>query len=96
MKEIVKDNKHHYTIHAQEQMAFRHIRNSEIVEVISCEKAEIIEEYPSDKYSPSSLIYGITTEGRILHDQSNYQGVIITVYEPNLTKWNDDMKTRRR
>ena len=56
---------------------------------------EIIEKYSDDKYSPSCLIYGVTMEGRILHVLSNSQGVIITVYEPNLTKWCEDMKTRR-
>jgi hypothetical protein len=95
LKKIIKDNKHRYTIHAQEQMALRHIRNSEVIEVIVSENAEIIEKYSDDKYSPSCLTYGVTEEGRILHVLSNCQGVIITVYEPNLTLWCEDMKTRR-
>ena len=82
-------------MHEQEQMDLRHIRNSEVIEVIVSENAEIIEKYSDDKYSPSCLIYGVTVEGRILHVLSNSQGVIITVYEPNLIKWCEDMKTRR-
>jgi len=96
LKERVKDKKHCYTSHAQEQMALRHIRNSEVIEVIVGENAEIIEKYFDDKYSPSCLIYGVTVEGKALHVLSNSQGVIITVYEPILTKWCEDMKTRRQ
>ncbi len=96
LKVIIKDNKHRYTIHAQEQMALRHIRNSDIMEVVLSRNAEIIEKYSDDKYSPSCLIYGLTEEGKILHVLSNYQGVIITVYEPDLTKWREDLKTRRQ
>jgi len=77
-------------------MALRHIRNSEVIEVIVGENAEIIEKYFDDKYSPSCLIYGVTVEGKALHVLSNSQGVIITVYEPILTKWCEDMKTRRQ
>ena len=96
LKVIIKDNKHCYTIHAQEQMALRYIRNSEVIEAVTSKTAEIIEKYSDDKYSPSCLTYGVTAEGRILHVLSNCQGVIITVYEPNLTKWCEDMKTRRQ
>ena len=96
LKEIIKGNKHRYTTHAQEQMALRHIRNSEVMEVILSENAEIIEKYFDDKYSPSCLTYGVTVEGRILHVLSNYQGVIVTVYEPDLIKWCEDLKTRRQ
>ncbi len=95
LREIFKAGKCHYTIHAQEQMALRHIRTIELTEAILGDKAEIIERYPDDKYSPSCLIYGVTTDGRILHLQSNFQGIIITVYEPDLDKWNKDFKTRR-
>ncbi|MCP5004045.1 MAG: DUF4258 domain-containing protein [Planctomycetes bacterium] len=77
-------------------MALRHIRNSDIMEVVLSRNAEIIEKYSDDKYSPSCLIYGLTEEGKILHVLSNYQGVIITVYEPDLTKWREDLKTRRQ
>ena len=76
-------------------MALRHIRDGEIIEAILGQEADMIEEYPQDKYSPSCLVFGMTSNGRILHIQSNYQGVIITTYEPNLDKWQEDLKTRR-
>ena len=95
LREIFKIEKCYYTIHAQEQMALRHIRTIEVAEAILGDKAEIIERYPDDKYSPSCLIYGVTARGRILHLQSNFQGIIITIYEPDLEKWHEDFKARR-
>ncbi len=96
LKEICRQDGLHYTGHAQEQMALRHIKHPEIVDVILGEKSEIIENYSDDKYSPSALIFGVTLAGRILHVQSNHQGVIITVYEPDPAKWHEGLKTRRR
>lgn len=50
---------------------------------------EIIEEYPDDKYSPSSLIYGKTEKGRDLHVQISLPPivVVITTYEPDPEEW---------
>ena len=53
------------------------------------------QEYPTDKYSPSCLIYGVTALGRVLHVQSNHQEVIVTVYDPDPTEW-VDLKWRRK
>ena len=95
IRDAIQKGAHRYTVHAQMQMAERHVTDSEVVETISGEDAEVIEDYPEDKYSPSCLIYGVTASGRILHVQSNHQAVIITVYEPDPDKW-DDFKRRRR
>jgi len=43
------------------------IRVSEDEVVTAGAQAEIIEEYPEDKYSPSALILGFTSAGRALH-----------------------------
>lgn len=56
-------------------------------QVIRGAEAEVIEEYPTDKDSPSCLIYGGTARGRGLHVQANRQGVIVTVYEPDPQEW---------
>ena len=96
LRKLVGNNKHLYTVHAQEQMAVRKVYDKEIKEIILGAKAEIIEEYPEDKYSPSCLIYGKTLQGRILHVQANYQALIITVYEPNSKKWQEDFKRRKK
>ncbi len=54
-------------------------------------QAEIIEEYPDDKYSPSCLILGFTQAGRPLHLQVSTADTIlvkiITIYEPDGQEW---------
>jgi hypothetical protein len=51
----------------------------------------IIEDYPDDKYSPSCLILGFTTNQRPLHIQVSCLAsdilTIITIYEPNDQEW---------
>jgi hypothetical protein len=76
-------------------MADRRVTDHEVQEVILGPAAEIIEEYPTDKYSPSCLIYGVTGQGRAVHVQANAHGVIVTVYEPDPQEW-IDLKRRRR
>lgn len=60
--------------------------------------AEVIEEYPEDKYSPSALLLGFTSSGRPLHIQvSTADAVvtrIITVYEPDRGDWTDFRRRR--
>ncbi len=46
-------------------MVDRHISEQEIRDAGS--KAEVIENYPEDKYSPSGLLLGFTAAGRPLH-----------------------------
>ena len=83
--------------HAVDQSIIRQIRLHEIVEAIK--SGQIIEDYPNDKYSPSCLICGLTKIGRMIHIQSSYPSrllvKIITVYEPDPTKWNNDFTLRR-
>ena len=54
-------------------------------------RAAIIEDYPDDKYSPSSLLLGFTSAGRALHLHVSVADTelvrIITLYEPNLDEW---------
>ena len=94
IRKAVQQGEHRYTVHAQMQMATRYVTDSEIVECILSEVAEIIENYPEDKYSPSCLVYGVTTAERVLHVQTNHQGVIVTTYEPDPEKW-IELKLRR-
>ena len=61
-------------------------------------RAEIIEEYPEDKYSPSVLLLGFTSAGRPLHIQVSVAESettrIITLYEPDPAEW-VEFRTRR-
>ncbi len=53
--------------------------------------AEIIEDYPDDKYGPSCLGLGFTSLQRPLHIQCSYPSrpciKIITLYEPDSNRW---------
>jgi hypothetical protein len=60
---------------------------------------EIIEDYPDDKYGPSSLVLGFAVAGRPLHVQCSYPSrplvKIITLYEPDSGLWMDFRERRR-
>ncbi len=77
-------------------MLQHHISVQEVREAIGV--AEMIEDYPSDKYGPSCLILGITQAHRPIHAQCSYPsrplGKIITAYQPETNAWND-FKQRR-
>ena len=61
-------------------------------------KAEVIEDDPEDKYSPSALLLGFTAGGRPLHFQISFDAAplakIITIYEPDPLEWIDHRKRR--
>ncbi|HEX5316246.1 MAG TPA: DUF4258 domain-containing protein [Candidatus Kapabacteria bacterium] len=60
---------------------------------------ELIEDYADDKYYPSCLLLGYTTEKRPLHlHTSRISGEnvrLITVYEPNGEEWVDYFRRRK-
>jgi Domain of unknown function (DUF4258) len=86
-----------FSKHALDQSILRQIRVQEIREAIA--NGQIIEDYPDDKYGSSCLIGGLTKAQRPIHIQCSYPSrpliKIITVYEPNPQKWNDDFTQRR-
>lgn len=63
------------------------------------ESGEVIEDYLSDKYGPSCLIFGTTRSGRPLHVQCTHptreRVKIITVYAPSPEEW-IEYRIRRR
>lgn len=80
-----------FSRHAFKRLVERNISTQEIQHAGS--RANIIEEYPDDKYSPSCLLLGFTYEGRPLHVQVSLADAdlvkIITVYEPHASEWVD-------
>ncbi|AEN73076.1 hypothetical protein Rhom172_1147 [Rhodothermus marinus SG0.5JP17-172] len=83
--------------HALQRMAERKITVEDVKNVLKT--GETIASYPEDRPYPSRLILGwIGT--RPLHvvvadnDEDNVQ-IVITVYEPDPTLWEDDFKRRR-
>src|SRR4051812_12981499 len=85
------------TAHALKRIVERNISQSEIAEAGGM--AEIIEDYPEDKYFPSALLLGHTAMGRPLHlHTSKMDGDcvrLITIYEPNPQEWVDNFRKRK-
>jgi hypothetical protein len=74
-----------FTRHAFKRAIERNISEQEIREI--GKNVEIIEDYPDDKYTPSSLLLGFTKSDRSLHIQVSRMESdttkIITLYEPD-------------
>jgi len=85
-----------FSKHAADQAILRSILVGEIREAALT--AEIIEDYPDDKYGPSCLLLGFIRDGRPLHIQCSYPSrpllKIITVYEPSASEWVEYRKRR--
>ncbi len=85
-----------FSRHAFRRAIERNISEQEIREAGG--RAEVIEDYPDDKYSPSALFLGFTTAGRALHLQVSFADAalarIITLYEPDPNEWIDFQRRR--
>ena len=85
-----------FSQHAVDQSIIRHISVRDLREAIA--SGEVIEVYPEDKYGPSCLIFGMTSNDRPVHvqcsDPSRSIVKIITVYEPDPAIW-IEFKVRR-
>ncbi|MBE9099697.1 DUF4258 domain-containing protein [Vacuolonema iberomarrocanum] len=86
-----------FSKHAVDQSIVRQIRVQEIREAIA--SGQVIENYPEDKYGPSCLICGFTQAQRPIHIQCSYPSrsriKIITVYEPDPQRWNNNFTQRK-
>jgi hypothetical protein len=89
LREQLATGKFEFSHHAFRRAVERNISDQEIRE--AGRKADIIEDYPDDKFSASALLLGFTTTKRPLHFQVSLMDVplvkIITIYEPNPNKW---------
>ncbi len=82
IRRLLATDRFEFSRHGLRRVIERNIADSEIRE---CAKvAEIIEEYPDDKYLPSCLVFGRTEAGRVLHmqvcEKTNDILKIITIY----------------
>ena len=96
VQDLCRSNKVEWSTHIFKRMRERKIKTYEVLG--SIHNGEIIEKYPDDKPLPSCLIYGVV-DSRNIHTvlSSDLQRVyLITTYEPDLTEWESDFKTRRR
>jgi hypothetical protein len=96
IRQKIEADQFEFTKHATDQSIIRRISVREMREIFG--SAEVIEDYPEDKYGASCLIFGKTLAGRPLHIQCSYPSrsliKIITLYEPDPTRW-IDFKRRR-
>jgi hypothetical protein len=96
IREQIQSGRFEFSRHAFIRAIERNI--SEIEIRTAGAKADIIEEYPADKYSPSALLLGFAQNGRPLHFQVSLDEEeitkIITIYEPDKQLWIDFMKRR--
>ena len=85
-----------FSRHALRRAAERNVAEQEICQM--AENAQIIENYPEDKYTPGCLILGFTKINRPLHLQVSYAETdmvrIITLYEPDPQEWIEFSKRR--
>ena len=95
IQEAIATGKYQFSVHAVKRTIERHISRMEIEQAVA--KAEIIEDYPDDKYGPSCLLYGKSAGGRALHIQVSLPPnvKIITVYEPEPAEW-EDYRVRKK
>lgn len=96
IKNAVAEGRYRYTIHGAKQRIARRIKRHEIEEAVRL--GEIIEDYPEHHYGPACLVFGKTEKGKVLHILFSLQEVVdlITVYEPDLIEWKEDLKQRRK
>ncbi len=87
-----------FSQHAVDQTLLRHIAVRELRDAV--EAAEVIEDYPNDKYGPSCLLLGFTAAARPIHVQVSYPTrpiiKVITVYEPDPDRWIEHRHRRTR
>ena len=85
-----------FSRHAFRRAVERNISEQKIREAGAI--AQVIENYPHDKYSPSGLLLGVTCTGRALHFQVSFAEMdttrIITIYEPDPNEWIENRKRR--
>lgn len=96
LKQYYNEDKIIISIHAQERLRQRGIRQRDVRKAIL--SGEIIEQYPDDFPFPSCLILGFDENGRVIHaviSDEGGMGRIITSYFPSTEKFEDDFKTRK-
>jgi len=98
IKNSVNNNRIIWQEHSVVRMIERRIKRNEVLKAF--ENGEVIENYPKDKPYPSSLMLG-WLENRPIHivfgyDEKSDFVYIISVYEPNIKKFESDYKTRRK
>lgn len=86
-----------FRTHAVQRMFQRGISVADVRSVLIA--GEMIEDYPEDQPFPSRLVLGWRS-GRPIHvvaatDAAAHEIIVITVYEPDPSLWDDEFRRRR-
>ncbi|MBM2815807.1 MAG: hypothetical protein HW421_2569 [Ignavibacteria bacterium] len=96
IKDHLMEGDYFHSLHSATRVIERNISFKDISEADG--NAQIIEDYPDDKYSPSCLLLGFTKKGIPLHIQVTRtigkKRKIITIYHPDEKFWSDNFKER--
>lgn len=97
IREYIIKKKVDWTKHCLNRLQQRNIKISEVK--IAINNGKIIEYYYDDFPYPSCLILGYNINNRLLHvvcGMSEDTIHMITAYYPDITKWKEDLETRRK
>ena len=96
IKELSTASRIRWSTHVAQRMMERSISRSDVISAIRT--GEIIEDYPEDFPLPSCLISGIVNRKpiHVVVAQDEEEIVIISVYRPDLNKFEPDFRTRRK
>lgn len=88
-----------YRSHAIQKLVERNIDFTEIDEIT--DNLKVVKEYEEDTPYPSCLVLGFSKAKRPLHvvfsvDHSIRTVYMITVYEPDVTRWSEDFTRRNQ
>ena len=86
-----------WTNHCAKQMVERDISRADVFHCIA--EGEIIEDFPDAFPYPCSLVFGYAVDCRTIHTvvgSDREKLYIVTVYIPNILKFEADLKTRRK
>ena len=97
IKQYLKERKIDWTKHCLNRLSKRNILIADVKYILM--SGTIIEYYYDDYPYPSCLIKGCSIDFKILHVVCGISdGLIhvITAYYPDVNRWEEDMKTRRK
>jgi len=87
-----------FRVHALQRMFERHIAEDDVHHVL--ETGETIERYPDDQPYPSRLVLGWAGERPLHVVVADHEGsemlIVITVYEPDPTLWEEGFRRRKQ
>ena len=85
-----------WSTHCLERMQERDILRDDVISCVL--RGEIIEDYPNDFPYPSCLIFGYTTQDKVLHiviGAVETTADVINAYNPSTDKFEADLRTRK-